>query len=418
MLMQDARTTDGEKSRERLGDGAFALLLLASVASAFQVPFLGVGLPNLVFPLASLALLVLARRELGGLLRRHALLLSAVGALLAWTAVSAIASPKPETAVRLAVKSALYAVTFAALLVRFAEKERAKRSLGALLVFLVVLALLGVAESFFPESALYWLFRDGRSLSILPRISSILPWPNPYGVLMAAGVALSEGMAAARLVTRRMALFASLLFLSQVAQSGSRNAWGVAALVLVVVAVRAFRNRASIRSAGLAAFFVAGLFLLPVAAFQLRIERASPVARALLPNKYVGSTSLADPLLSLSLRGQIWRLAGTCIRHQPVLGLGPGVFTRYATPAIMKRVGLNTHNLPLNLAVDIGLPGLAFGVLVLVALHPAQWLGRPAGGALAAILAGQVIDCFLYEPATLLVMMACAASVASPREVP
>lgn len=416
--MQDSRTTEGEERRERLGDGAFALLLLSSVASALPVPLLGVGLPNVVFPLASLAILVLSRRELGSLVRRHALLLSAVGALLAWTALSAAASPKPETAVRFAVKAALYALPFAALLVRFAQVERARRSLDALLGFLVVLALLGVAESFFPGSAFYGLFRDERSLSILPRISSILPWPNPYGVLLAAGVALSEGMAVRRLATRRTTLLASLLFLSQVAQSGSRNAWGVVGLVLVAGLVRGVRDRAPLRPAGLAAFFAAGLFLLPVAAFQLRIERSSPVARALLPNEYVGSTSLADPLLSLSLRGRIWRLAATCIRHQPVLGLGPGVFTRYATPPVMKRVGLNTHNLPLNLAVDLGLPGLALAGLVLAALRPVRWPGRPAGAALAALLAGQLVDCFLYEPATLLVMMACAASVASPREEP
>lgn len=416
--MHDARSNGGPESRERLGNGAFALLLLASPAGALSVPFLGVGLPNLFFPLASLAILGLSRQATVQILRRHAFLLSAVGALLAWTALSAVASPKPETALRLAVKSVLYAGTFAALLVRFAEEERGRRSLRALFGFLVVLALLGVTESFFPESALFWLFRDGRSLSILPRISSILPWPNPYGVLMAAGVALAESLASARIVASRTTLFASLLFLSQAAQSGSRNAWGVVGLVLAARAVRAVREGGALRVAGLAAFFAAGLYFLPVAAFQLRIERSSPVARALLPNHYVGSTSLADPVLSLSLRARIWRTAATCIRYQPVLGLGPGVFTRYATPPLMNRVGLNAHCLPLNLAVDLGLPGLALGALVLLALRPARWLGLPAGAPLAALLAGQVVDCFLYEPATLLVMMACAASVASPREGP
>ncbi|MBK8597229.1 MAG: O-antigen ligase family protein [Holophagales bacterium] len=416
--MDEARTTGGEESRERLGDGAFALLLLASPASALTIPSLGLALPNLAFPLGSLAILVLWRRDLGDLLRRHALLLSAVAALLAWTALSTLASMKPETSVRHLVKSVLYAVTFAALLVRFAQGERAKRSLRALLALLAALGLLGVVESFFPASPLFQLFRDERSLTILPRISSILPWPNPYGVLMAAGVALSRRMASAGFVTRRTALLASLLFLSQAAQSGSRNAWGVVALVLVVEAVQGRRDGSSLGAVGLAGFFAAALVLLPVAAFQLRIERSSPVARALLPEKYVGSTSLADPLQSLSLRGRIWRLAGECIRYQPVLGLGPGVFTRYATPPVMNRVGLNTHCLPLNLAVDLGLPGLALAAFVVAVLRPRRWLGLPAGAALAALFAGQVVDCFLYEPVTLLVMMACAASVAAPRPEP
>lgn len=401
---------------ERPADLAFAFLLLTSVASAFQVPFLGFGLPNLVVPLAGLVMVFSSRAELGAVGRRHVFLLSAAGALLGWTVLSAAASPDRPTAIRLAVKAVLFAVGFAGLLVRFAEPERARRSLRTLLGFLVVLALLGVAESFFPQSLLYGLFREERSLSILPRISSVLPWPNPYGVLMVAGVALAEGMAAAGQLKRRSALPASLLFLSQVAQSGSRNAWGVAVLALGVMAFRAMVDRSSLRTAGLAAFFAAGLFLLPVAAYQLRIERSSPVARALLPAKYVGSSSLADPMLSLSLRGKIWRLALKCIPYQPVLGLGPGVFTRHATPSILSQPGLNAHSLPLGLAVDLGLPGLAFGVLVLVALRPGRWLRHPAGGALAALLAGQVIDCFLYEPATLVVMMACAAAVAPPRE--
>jgi O-antigen ligase len=414
--MQDARTTPAEASRERLGDLAFALLLVASVASSFRVPFLGGSLPNLVLPLASAVLVLAARPDAGAFLRRHALLLATVCALVAWTWLSAAASPKPETALRLALKSSLYAGAFVALVVRFEEKGRAARSLRAVLLFLLALALLGVVESLFPESGLFRLFRTERSLSIQPRISSILPWPNPYGILMVAGVALSEGMAAARLLAPRAALLSSLLFLTQVAQSGSRNAWAVAALVLVFAVVRAFRGRKELRAAGLAAFFAAGLFLLPVAAHQLRIERSSPVARALLPDRYVGTTSLADPFQSLSLRGKIWRLGLVCVSYQPFLGLGPGVFTKYATPTVMGRDGFNAHNLPLELVVDIGLPGLLLGLLALAALRPPAWLGQPAGGALLAILAGQLVDCFLYEPATVLVMLACAASVAAPRD--
>ena len=415
--MSDAQKTSVEAGRERLGDAAFTLLLAASVASAVRVPYLDGGLPNLVLPLASAVLVLSARPEPRAFLRRHALLLAAAGALLAWTWLSAVASRWPDTAIRMAVKSTLYAGAFVALVARFEEEERAARSLRAILLFLAGLAALGVVESAFPDADLFRLFRSDRSLSIQPRVSSILPWPNPYGVLMVAGVALSEGMAAARLLARGPALLASLLFLTQVAQSGSRNAWGVAGLVLVLVAVRAARARKGWREALLAAFFAAGLFLLPVAAYQLRIEKSSPVARALLPDRYVGTSSLADPMLSLSLRWKIWHLGVVCVSYQPVLGLGPGVFTKVATPTVMGgRAGFNAHDLPLDLAVDVGLPGLLLGLLSVAALRPARWLSRPAGTALAAILAGQLLDCFLYEPATVIVMLAVAASLAVPRD--
>lgn len=415
--MSDAQTIPAGSSRERLGDAAFGLLLVLSVASAVRVPHLDGGLPNLALPLASAALVLAVRPEPRAFLRRHGPLLAAAGALLAWTWLSAATSRRPDTALRMAFKSTLYAGAFAAFVLRLEEEERAARSLRAILAFLVGLALLGIVESAFPDAGLFRLFRTERSLAIQPRISSILPWPNPYGILMVAGAALSEGMAAARLLAPRAALLASLLFLTQVAQSGSRNAWGVMGLVLVLVAVRAVRERKGRRAAALAAFFAAGLVLLPVAAYQLRIERSSPVARALLQERYVGTSSLADPMLSLSLRGKIWRLGLVCVSFQPVLGLGPGIFTKFATPTVMQgRPGFNAHNLPLELAVDVGLPGLVLGLLAVAALRPARWLSRPAGTAFAAILAGQLLDCFLYEPATVIVMLALAASLAVPRD--
>ena len=415
--MSDERSIPADASRERLGDAAFAILLVASVASAVRVPYLDGGLPNLALPIASVALVLSVRPAPRPFLRRHGSLLAAVGALVAWTWLSAAASPRPDTALRMALKSTLYAGAFVAFVVRFEDERRSARSQRAILVFLAGLALLGVVESALPDAGLFRLFRTERSLSIQPRVSSILPWPNPYGVLMVAGVALSEGMAAAKLLTARTSLLASLLFLTQVAQSGSRNAWGVAALLLVAVCVRASRERRGGRPALLAAFFAAGLVLLPVAAYQLRIERSSPVARALLPDRYVGTSSLADPMLSLSLRGRIWRLAFVCVSYQPFLGLGPGVFTKLATPTVMEgRTGFNAHNLPLELAVDVGIPGLLLGLLALAALRPARWLSRPAGTAVAALLAGQLLDCFLYEPATMIVMLALAASLAVPRD--
>ncbi len=81
------------------------------------------------------------------------------------------------------------------------------------------------------------------------------------------------------------------------------------------------------------------------------------------------------------------------------------------------RDGFNAHNLPLELAVDVGLPGLLLGLVAIAALRPARWLSRPAGTAAAAILAGQLLDCFLYDPATVIVMLALAASLAVPRDV-
>ena len=59
------------------------------------------------------------------------------------------------------------------------------------------------------------------------------------------------------------ALAASLLFVSQAAQSGSRNAWGVLAVVLALAAWRGRGRSGARRAAGLAVFFAASLYLIP-----------------------------------------------------------------------------------------------------------------------------------------------------------
>ena len=78
---------------------------------------------------------------------------------------------------------------------------------------------------------------------------------------------------------------------------------------------------------------------------------------------------------------------------------------------------MNTHCLPLNLLVELGVVGLllAIGLLFLgrprVRFPPAEIL---VGG----LLLGQVIDCFLFEPTTMVVMTCALGALAGGRPDP
>lgn len=390
---------------------ALALLFAAATANQVRWPGIDAGLPNFTTPLIGGLLLVAAP---AGAFRRvlssHRPFVGALLALFAWSALSALASDHLATAIRPLARAIALAPAALALFLYFREPERRRSGERVLLGILAALALLGVVESFAPGSELFRIFRSERSLTILPRIASLFPSPNPYGVLMATAFALSEGLARRRRLAPAPSAAASLLFLSQAAQSGSRNAWGVVVLVLVALAATGTgRRRRPV--AGLIVFG-AMLWLLPVPAYQLGIEARSPVARSLLDDRYRNSPSLADPLQSLALRSKLWRAAVAEVRDRPLLGVGPGVFTRVVAPTVIPREGLNAHNLPLGLAVDIGLPGLLLAIAALATLRPWRSEAEPWRLPLAAMLVGQLFDCFLYEPVSVLTFVALAAGAA------
>lgn len=386
----------------------FALLLAAATATQVRWPVIDAGLPNVTTPL--LGALLLASAPSGarrGVLASRRGLVTALAALLGWSALSALASDHVATAIRPLARALALAPAALALFVLFRDPATRRRGERVLLGFLAALALLGIVESFAPGSELFRIFRSERSLTILPRIASLLPSPNPYGVLMATAFALSEGLARRGRLAPAPSAAASLLFLSQVAQSGSRNAWGVVVLVLVALAITGSGRR--LRPVAGGVLFAALLWLLPVPAYQLGIEGRSPVARSLLGERYRDSPSLADPLQSLALRSKLWRAAVAEIRERPLLGVGPGVFTRVVAPTVIPREGLNAHNLPLGLAVDIGIPGLLLAIAALATLRPWRREADPWRLPLAAMLVGQLFDCFLYEPVSVLAFVALAA---------
>ena len=81
-------------------------------------------------------------------------------------------------------------------------------------------------------------------------------------------------------------------------------------------------------------------------------------------------------------------------------------------------MGINTHDLPLDLATDLGLVGLVLAAVWLAVLLRAGDLRRgTASLPLLGLGLGQIVDCFTYDYTFIvfgLIFAACYASV--PRE--
>jgi O-antigen ligase len=291
-----------------------------------------------------------------------------------------------------------------------ASPKRVPAVARLVLGFLVALGLFGVLESAFPESIPFAILRSDDSLSITPRVASLMPWPNQYGVAMIVGLALVEILVGCRGLAGRPAWPVRVLLLSQIAQSGSRNAWLVLTATVALLVVR--RITPWRRAVILAALFAGIVLTLPVPARQLGLRHGSwlPPANQMIDEPLGWSPSLSPVGLSVDLRSQLWSEAVTAIERHPITGLGPNVFQATAGLRVMNETGFNTHDLLLELWVGIGTVGLILiGLAVVLA-----WRVRPPGAVvtgvpLAVMLLGQVFDCYTHDP-TMVVLMALATA--------
>ncbi len=141
--------------------------------------------------------------------------------------------------------------------------------------------------------------------------------------------------------------FAALLMLTGVVLSGSRTAL----FALVLIAGWGLVDRRMARALRI------GLVLAPLVVIALQpvvASTAHALGAAVVLTERDGTTDMT------SFRSEIWSASIALIRQQPWLGVGWGGFN-FAwtlTPGIARHAGLvdNAHDLPLHLAIELGLP--------------------------------------------------------------
>ncbi|HEV7623412.1 MAG TPA: O-antigen ligase family protein, partial [Amnibacterium sp.] len=230
------------------------------------------------------------------------------------------------------------------------------------LVFEAVVALLVPGHQLLPfwtdygsnaPGAYYWsqglLFQGGR-------IQGIVANANLTCFLALVGLVLIGCLVAARRVRMALAVPAALLDLLMLALTRSATVliagFLAIAATLVVIGFRRFRGRGRIVLAAAAAIVIA------VIGFGS--------SRASAP--LLGALGKGDDLTG---RLEIWRIVGTLVAERPVLGWGwIGYWAPWVSPfnRLVVRGGvqyLQAHNAYLDIAFQVGIPGLlAFVVVV------------------------------------------------------
>lgn len=380
-------------------------MFAGSLLIEVRFPAIGFSAANLCVPLSAVALAWMRRHSLRDALERHRLVLAAGLGVYAWTWISAINGVEPALSMRYATKYSAHVITFAALLVFLDRRSTTEAAQRVAYGFLVVLGVLGVVEYCFPESPFFTFFR--RQPAAHPRVVSLMIWPNQFAVLMAIAIAWGAALLHRRRIVPIVYYGAAPFLVVALALSGGRGGW----LVLIVLfAIMTPARIISVKQAAvtLAAFALAlVMFSIPAAQLGLTGVAGRPLVRAT-----VNGTS--PPRETLVTRVRLWRSAIAEIERHPISGIGLEVFATRIGPQIVPQYWINTHNLFLNIAVELGLVGAGLAAVFLYVLlragNPREWTTTVP---LLGVVVGQLFDCFTYDHAFMTFTLFFAASYAS-----
>lgn len=205
--------------------------------------------------------------------------------------------------------------------------------------------------------------------------------------------------ARARWLVWLLGLAAAVALIFWLALSQSRSGWlaALAGLALLALARISLIARPSLRRAvwvGLAVCLLAAGWSL---------ARLNPDLLARLWTEPPRETVVGS-LTSLAFRREVWHWATVAIADFPITGVGLGVFRHMVHRLYLTQIPVgydfgHAHNMFLQVALDVGLPGLvAYLALLIVALLSGGWVFRhdPAGRPLALGLAVGLVALHIY----------------------
>ena len=254
--------------------------------------------------------------------------------------------------------------------------------------------------------ALYSLIAEGES-----RASGPLDDPNDLAHVLVAALPLVVPLVAGRRKSLSvLALVACAVLVAGAAATFSRGGGlALGAAVLWLVARRVLSLRVLAAAVGVLALLALG------GAVVARDE----LAKALQEKSFIASTNV-------DTRELRWQAAARILTDNPLLGVGPGGF-RAEYPGASHNAEIDeqspvAHNMYLEVAAELGLPGFLFFVALIGAAVVASERALRAGAdrsqmvaVQAALLATAVASTFLseqyYLPLWLMIAVACAAEL-------
>lgn len=413
---------------------SFIMIFISSLMGNIKVPFLRYGVYDYLLPFFALVLIIFNLDRLKSSLKYHRQTLMALLILYIWMWVSALFSDFQGIALKYSMKYTIYIIIFFSFLLITRNNHDRYLYYRMGFRFLIFLCIFGIIEFFLPDM---WLIRSLRipdSLLAYPRISSLLQWPNQFGVLMSIGAIMSFFLYKEKNISRVEFSISTLMFIITTALSASRGGWLVLlAGALLAWLYRAIKLKGAIAIIGLLAFFI---LLFPVSTRQsgVKANNIFPLLRLLStsyensqgqpPNnstiqsgldkktntrssfiiKKIAATPSFEgntPSKTLNSRFILWNIAKEEFTKKPVTGLGIQAFNSLIGPDIIPGAGHNihnTHNIFLNILVELGFPGIILSFFFIYRLYQRTDLTNPAVCIpVIMIFTGQLFDFFLHD---------------------
>ena len=390
------------ESSLQAGKIVFMLLLCSSLLVHVKLFCIGYGVYNFLLPLCALILLALNLGQCKETFSYHRQALFFLSLFYLWMWVSAFFSDFQGIALKYSIKYSIHFIVLVSFLILTYKKRDPFSYYRWILRFLLLLAVFGVIENLFHDLWIFSLLRSPHSLDVYPRISSLMQWPNQFGVLMVIGILLGLILYKERSISAFEFYLGLFLFTIVIALAASRNSW----LLLPAGIFLAWLYKMITLRKG---FFILGFFVFcvlffPVSTHQLGIRgsKVVPLEKHLreltLMLEKLKSPTFLTPRETSTSRLVLWKAAMCEISKRPITGLGIEVFEKIIGKGIRREEGYHTHNLFLNILVELGISGLLLFLVFIYSLLKRADLYRPIIVIpLLMIFAVQMVDFFIHD---------------------
>jgi O-antigen ligase len=203
--------------------------------------------------------------------------------------------------------------------------------------------------------------------------------------------------------------FGVFLFTIVIALAGSRNSW----LLLPLGVLLAWLYKVITLRKGffIIVFLVFCILFFPVSTKQLGIrdsqvvplmnflvKESMPLKIARMRTGRPKMVRFPTPIETTNSRVSLWKAAIPEIVKKPITGMGIQVYEKIIGTRVLRQEGCNTHNLFLNIIVELGIPGLLlFLAFIYFLLKQADWYRPIIAIPLVMVFAAQMVDFFIYD---------------------
>lgn len=394
----------------------FLVILTLSTKPIFSI-FYNTKFSACFFLLGSLFLLLKYSQALFDIIKNNRQIALNLCLFNAWAWISGVFSDHQEVAIAYNIRLLIYALSFTWFLLITNRSGRNQGCSGHCLLqyhrlifyFLSFLGLVGIIEYFIP-----YLWKFGYSdyfMGYYPRISSLVGNPNPLAVLMYLGFALGIILKKNRAIHTHAFYIGSFFLLTAGALAASRNGWIIFLLFMLlghlykIITARDVVLYSLIWLFSLAWFptsidrllFVDGQF---PALIQLMLD----TDQASLAESGSVSLRMAEPTHTVApvpesastalARFTVWQSAFGYTIANPLTGIGNGAF-KFVSVFGPGLTANHAHNLLLNIAVGMGIPGLVLFLKLLASIIQKIHHNKNSTAVLVVlVLTSQIFDFF------------------------